>query len=88
MTWILATYAVSSLAAFVAYGVDKRRAIRGARRIPERRLHVLEALGGWPGALLASAAFRHKTAKVRFRLVRAAIVVLHLAAWAWWLRRG
>ena len=87
--WILLAYAASSAVAFLAYGLDKRRAVRGGRRVPERTLHLLELLGGWPGALAGAATFRHKTAKTSYRLVRAAIVGLHLLGWGWWLsRRG
>ena len=87
MRWVLVTYAVASVAAFLAYAFDKRRAVRGGRRVPERTLHLLELVGGWPGALVAAATFRHKTAKTSYRLVRGAIVCLHLAAWGWWLSK-
>ena len=87
MKWILASYLVMSVVAFATYGFDKRRAVAGGRRVPERTLHGLELIGGWPGALVASRVFYHKTRKGSFRLVRAAIVVLHVAAWGWWLWR-
>lgn len=67
-----------SLASFVAYGLDKRRAANGCRRVPERTLHVLAFLGGWPGALIAQRQFRHKTQKVTFRIVFWIVVVLHV----------
>lgn len=72
--------AVASTVAFVAYGVDKRRAGTDARRIPERTLHLLALAGGWPGAIVAQRRFRHKTQKVRFRVVFWITVVLHVAA--------
>ncbi|MFH5803575.1 DUF1294 domain-containing protein [Alienimonas sp. DA493] len=55
--------------AFVLHGGDKWRATRGGRRVPELVLHLFELLGGWPGALLSRHLFRHKTAKVSYRLV-------------------
>ena len=76
-----------SVVAFVAYGIDKRRAARGERRIPEARLHGIELLGGWPGALLGARVFRHKTRKGSYRIVRGLIVVAHLVAWGWFLGR-
>ena len=69
---------VMSIACFIAYWLDKRRARNGGRRVPERTLHILEFLGGWPGALLAQQQFRHKTQKVRFLVVFWIAVVLHV----------
>lgn len=72
--------AAASTAAVVAYAVDKRRAGTDARRIPERTLHLLALAGGWPGAIYAQQRFRHKTQKVRFRVVFWCTVALHVAA--------
>ncbi len=84
---VAAVYGVASVVTFAAYGLDKRRAARGGRRVPERTLHLLEALGGSPGALAASAVFRHKTKKLGFRVVRGLVVAAHLAGWGLWLAR-
>ena len=61
----LAVVAVMSLACFVAYGVDKHRAVTGGRRIPEH-------------TLLAQRRFRHKTRKLSFRIVFWAVVLAHV----------
>jgi uncharacterized membrane protein YsdA (DUF1294 family) len=74
----LSLVAVMSLVCFITYGVDKRQAVRGGRRVSERTLHLMELLGGWPGALLAQRHFRHKTQKAPFRLVFWLLVALHL----------
>src|SRR6476469_7260963 len=82
MTAVLAylgLVAVTSCACFVAYGLDKRRAVNGSRRVPERTLHLLAFLGGWPGALLGQRQFRHKTKKVPFRILFWVVVVSHVA---------
>lgn len=50
-----------SLVAFFAYGIDKRRAKRRARRVPEAFLLSVGFLGGAVGALGAMQLFRHKT---------------------------
>jgi uncharacterized membrane protein YsdA (DUF1294 family) len=74
----LSVVAVMSVVCFIAYGLDKRQAINGGRRVSERTLHLMAFLGGWPGALLAQRQFRHKTQKVSFRLVFWMVVVLHV----------
>jgi uncharacterized membrane protein YsdA (DUF1294 family) len=74
----LTVVALMSFGAFVAYGIDKRRAQMGSRRVPENRLHVLALAGGWPGALVARQVFRHKTQKLGFRLIFWTVVVFHL----------
>jgi uncharacterized membrane protein YsdA (DUF1294 family) len=86
MTAALTIYAVMSIVTFCLYWMDKRRARAGAWRISESMLHACELLGGWPGALLAQRVLRHKTQKRSYVLVLWTIIVMHIAAWVWWLR--
>lgn len=80
--WVVfALYGLMGLVTAGVYGIDKHRAVRGARRVRERTLHTLEFLGGWPGALVAQQVFRHKRAKPSFYLVTWLIAALHVAAW-------
>ena len=81
--WLAAPawYGVMSAIALVMYWRDKRAAQRRGWRTPERMLHVVALLGGWPGALLGQRVFRHKTRKRWFRAVTVAIVLLHMGAW-------
>lgn len=74
----LITVAVMSLVSFIAFGLDKRQAANGGRRIPELTLHVLAFVGGWPGALMAQRQFHHKTKKLSFRIVFWLVVILHV----------
>lgn len=53
--------------AFVLMGIDKWKAARGSRRIPESTLLLPAALLGCVGSWSASALFRHKTSKSSFR---------------------
>lgn len=55
-----------NLATFAAFGWDKAAARQRDRRIPERTLLTLAALGGAPAALLARQTLRHKTRKQPF----------------------
>jgi uncharacterized membrane protein YsdA (DUF1294 family) len=80
---LLAAMVALSMLAYVLYAVDKSAARRGKRRIPEATLHVVDVLGGWPGALIARHALRHKTRKQPFRSVFWLTVVLNCAAVAW-----
>ena len=77
--WPAGVFASLSLLAFAAYARDKRAARLQARRTPESALDVLELLGGWPGALLAQRALRHKNRKLSFQWAFWACVVLHEA---------
>jgi len=76
--WVGAWYGACSLLAFTLYGLDKAAAKRGASRVSEQTLHLVDVVGGWPGALVAQQVFRHKTRKRSFRRVFWAGVVLNL----------
>lgn len=62
----LALYYGASLITYGAYARDKTAAQNARRRIPERSLHLMSLVGGWPGALIAQALLRHKTRKRSF----------------------
>lgn len=82
MLIVFAIYLSVSVVAFATFAWDKRAAQRGRRRIPERNLHLLELLGGWPGAILAMRTLRHKSSKPSYQIILFLIVFLHAAAWA------
>lgn len=83
--WALLAYPLASLISFIQYWQDKANAQRGRWRTPENALHLIELLGGWPGALVAQQCFRHKTRKLSYQLVFWAIVAAHQAVWIDWL---
>ena len=62
-------YAVLSLLTFISFARDKQAARRHRRRTSERHLHLLELVGGFPGAWLAITLLRHKSRKVSFLAV-------------------
>jgi uncharacterized membrane protein YsdA (DUF1294 family) len=82
---LLVLYLVVSAVTFFVYGYDKKvaQANRAIRRIPEARLHLLELIGGWPGALIGQTFWRHKTSqeKLTFRVITWAIAFLHICVW-------
>lgn len=73
--------AVMSLITYVAFAIDKRRAINGGWRLRESTLHLMELLGGWPGAILGMMLIRHKTKDTTYRTIHHLIVGLHVVIW-------
>lgn len=75
---VASAYAIFSVCTFGAYALDKSAARSGQYRIPERSLHMVSLLGGWPGALIAQQVLRHKTTKQGFRELFWVTVVLNV----------
>ncbi len=69
---------VLNVVAFVAYGIDKRRAIRNEWRIPEATLLTLAGAFGAVGALAGMYTFHHKTRKPKFAYGVPAMLVIQL----------
>ncbi|KAF1076414.1 DUF1294 domain-containing protein [Methanogenium sp. MK-MG] len=78
---VTALYVVVNIIAFLAYGRDKRRAENGAWRTPEGILIIAAFLGPF-GAYAGMRKFRHKTQKLKFKLVPF-FLVLHCGAIIW-----
>lgn len=74
---VLVIYLAASSLSFLVYAWDKSAARAGTQRTPEQTLHILALAGGWPGALIAQQALRHKSRKESFRAVFWATVVLN-----------
>ena len=77
---VFAVIAFMSIVAFILYGVDKKKAQKGAWRIPEAVLLGWGFFGGACGALCAMKAFRHKTKHWYFWAVNVLGLILHIAA--------
>ena len=52
---------VANIVGFALMGIDKKRAKRGAWRIPEKTLFLVSALGGSIGTWVGMYFFHHKT---------------------------
>ncbi len=62
-------YAISvNVIAFLLYGIDKWNARKGLRRIPEKTLLGIAAVGGSVGAYGGMQLFRHKIRKAKFSI--------------------
>lgn len=67
-----------NLITFLAMYIDKRKAKKGKRRIPEKTLFILVGLGGGIGGILGMYLFRHKTKKTRFIIGFPAILIFEI----------
>ncbi len=63
---------------FIIMGLDKLLAIKHKYRIPEFTLLFLSAIGGSIGAIIGMFFFRHKTKKLKFRILFPLFLILHI----------
>ena len=75
-------YAMVNLAVFGIYGLDKRKAIKGEWRTPEKNL-IAAAVMGAPGALLGMIVFRHKIRKPKFYIGVPVILIIEAVIVFW-----
>ena len=75
LPWLL----VINVATAAAYAYDKTAARRGARRIRERTLWIMNFLGGFIGAWTVFFVMRHKTQHRSFWIVQSLATVLWIA---------
>ena len=80
--------ALMSLVLFAVMGADKRRAKKGAWRVPEKTLFLLALLGGAIGGVLGMRVFRHKTKHWYFAWGFPVLALLQLALCFWLFGRG
>lgn len=69
---------------FFIMWLDKRKAIKGHWRIPEKTLFIVTALGGGIGTTAGMYVFRHKTQKLNFVIGFPFITILELIAIIYW----
>ena len=89
LSWlVVGWYAALGLVTYIMYAKDKAAAQSSDWRTPEFTLHVLSALGGWVGALLAQTYLRHKSQKPEFRVTYYLTVVVNMAGLLFLLAGG
>lgn len=76
-----------NVVSFGLFGLDKRRARRGARRIPESTLLLSGLVSGTAGAWLAMRTFRHKSRQRSFQAQLGLATLVDAAVVAWLLTR-
>lgn len=80
---VLLVHLAASVVTFITYAIDKSAARKGRWRTNEGTLHLLSLIGGWPGALIAQSALRHKSQKQPFRAIFWLTVIVNCAVLAW-----
>jgi len=81
---IVFLYAVLNCISFFMFGADKRKAVKNNYRISESALITSGALGPF-GALAGMKVFRHKTRKIKFKIVYLFLAIhLILIAYLLW----
>ncbi len=80
LSWlVVGWYVALGLITYIMYAKDKAAAQSNEWRTPEMTLHILSALGGWVGAMVAQTYLRHKSQKPNFRMAYYLTVVINLA---------
>ena len=68
MKYLIIFLLITNLITFIVFGIDKRKAVKGRWRIPEKTLLLMGLVFGSVGQLLGMKVFRHKTNKWYFWL--------------------
>lgn len=66
MKYFILFLLITNLITFIVFGIDKRKAVKGRWRIPEKTLLLMGLVFGSVGQLLGMKVFRHKTNKWYF----------------------
>jgi uncharacterized membrane protein YsdA (DUF1294 family) len=78
MAVILLYWLAINVVGFFLFGLDKLKAVRKERRVPEKRLFLVAALGGAAGAWIGMRSFRHKTKHASFTIGVPALLLLNI----------
>lgn len=70
----------------VMMAYDKAQARKRGRRVPERTLFFLSAVGGALGGIVAMRIWRHKTKHASFVIGLPALLVLQVVALYWFMK--
>ena len=80
---IILLFIIVSAFAYERYAKDKKAALKGEWRVPEKTLHLLSLLCGWPGAIIAQQRLRHKTKKVNFKVIFWLTILMNIGGFSW-----
>lgn len=82
---IVIYFIIINLIGFFIMWLDKRKARKGAWRIPEKTLFVITALGGGIGTIAGMYTFHHKTQKIQFVIGFPLITILEVITIIWFI---
>jgi uncharacterized membrane protein YsdA (DUF1294 family) len=78
---ILSYFIFINIIAFFIYSYDKFLSMRkGSSRVSEKELHAFSLIGGFLGATLSMAIFRHKVSKSSFLIKHIFIMLIWIVA--------
>ncbi len=75
---IIIYFIIINIIGFFIMWLDKRKAKKGAWRIPEKTLFIITGLGGGIGTIAGMYTFRHKTQKLGFVIGFPFITILEI----------
>lgn len=75
---IIIYFIIINIIGFFIMWLDKRKAKKGAWRIPEKTLFIITGLGGGIGTIVGMYTFRHKTQKLGFVIGFPFITILEI----------
>lgn len=78
INWLWAMLLFYNIFVFALMGADKRKAVKGRRRVRERTLLWCAALGGGLGGVLGMCLFRHKTQHLKFQILMPVFFIAQL----------
>ncbi|WP_115994323.1 DUF1294 domain-containing protein [Cohnella lupini] len=85
MKLIIAYLIIVNLLALFTMAHDKSQAKKRGRRVPEKNLLLLAAIGGSIGGIVAMRVWRHKTKHASFSIGMPAILIVQTALAIWLL---
>ena len=71
-------FIIINIISFLVYGYDKYCSIKNKWRISEYHLLCLGLIGGGIGSLLGMIIFRHKTKKIRFKILIPIFIIINI----------
>ena len=75
---IIIYFLIINIIGFLAMFIDKRKAQKGAWRIPEKTLFLIAVFGGGIGTIAGIYCFRHKTQKLIFTIGMPVILICEI----------